>query len=151
MDCSPPGSSVHGILQARIQEWPFPSPGNLPNPGIEPDTLASPALAGRFFTTSTTGKPQFIPLLPGNWLFSRGKCLRWTVKDGNCWTSAGQAFFPHCSRSGLCHGRCCLSLSTGPGGLLCPHPGTGWTPLTKQRRPVIWQSQIKPQDHQPVL
>ena len=35
--CSPPGSSVRGILQARIQEWwPFPSPGDLPNPGIEP-------------------------------------------------------------------------------------------------------------------
>ena len=28
MDCSPPGSSVHGIVQARILEWvPFPSPG----------------------------------------------------------------------------------------------------------------------------
>ena len=34
--------------------FPFPSPGNLPNPGIEPMPLASPALAGRFFTTSTT-------------------------------------------------------------------------------------------------
>ena len=37
MDCSPPGSSVHGILQARILEWvAFPSPGELPDPGIEP-------------------------------------------------------------------------------------------------------------------
>ena len=37
MDCNPPGSFVHGILQARILEWePFPSPGYLPNPGIEP-------------------------------------------------------------------------------------------------------------------
>ena len=37
MDCSPPDSSVHGILQARILEWlPFPSPGDLPDPGIEP-------------------------------------------------------------------------------------------------------------------
>ena len=33
---------------------PFPSPGDLPNPGIEPSTLSSPELAGRFFTTSTT-------------------------------------------------------------------------------------------------
>ena len=32
---------VHGILQARILEWvPFPSPGDLPNPGIEPRSLA---------------------------------------------------------------------------------------------------------------
>ena len=35
MDCRPPGTSAHGILQARILEWPFPSPGDLPNPGIE--------------------------------------------------------------------------------------------------------------------
>ncbi|MGT9536967.1 hypothetical protein ACVWBC_15400, partial [Enterococcus faecalis] len=33
---------------------PFPPPGNLPNPGIEPVSLMSPALAGGFFTTSTT-------------------------------------------------------------------------------------------------
>ena len=32
---------------------PFPSPGDLPGPGIEPVSLTSPALAGRFFTTST--------------------------------------------------------------------------------------------------
>ena len=37
MDCSLPGSSVHGSLQARILEWAAcPSPGDLPNPGIEP-------------------------------------------------------------------------------------------------------------------
>ena len=35
-DCSPLGSSVHEILQARILEWVFPPPGDLPNPGIEP-------------------------------------------------------------------------------------------------------------------
>ena len=33
---------------------PCPSPGNLPNPGIEPASLMSPALAGGFFTTSAT-------------------------------------------------------------------------------------------------
>ena len=33
---------------------PFPTPGDLPDPGIEPATLVSPALAGRFLTTSTT-------------------------------------------------------------------------------------------------
>ena len=36
MDRSPPGSFVHGVLQARILEWvACPSPGDLPNPGIE--------------------------------------------------------------------------------------------------------------------
>ena len=90
MDCSPPGSSVHGIFQARVLEWgaiafsgsspvqlfatlwtvarqaplsigfrrqeywsrlPFPSPGNLPDSGIE---ALSPALAARFFTCRAT-------------------------------------------------------------------------------------------------
>ena len=46
-----PGSSVHGISQARIWSGlPFPSPGDLPNPGIKPMSLESPALAGGFFT-----------------------------------------------------------------------------------------------------
>ena len=56
VDCSPPSSSVHGISQARRLEWlPFPSPGDLPNPGIKP---MSPALAGRFFTSEPPGKPR---------------------------------------------------------------------------------------------
>ena len=47
MDGSLPGSSVQGILQARILEWvAFPSLGDLLNQGIEP---VSPALAGGFF------------------------------------------------------------------------------------------------------
>ena len=103
MNCSPPGSSVHGILQARTLEWvaisfsnawqwkvkvkslshvrllatpwtaahqappsmgfsrqeywsrlPCPAPGDLPDPGIKPASLMSPALSGGFFTTSTT-------------------------------------------------------------------------------------------------
>ena len=54
MDCGPPSSSVHGILQARILEWlPRPPPGEFPNPGIKPLALMFPALAGGFFTTST--------------------------------------------------------------------------------------------------
>ena len=43
----------------RQEYWsglPFPSPGHLPDPGIEPTSLASPALAGRFFTTQPPGK-----------------------------------------------------------------------------------------------
>ena len=40
MDCSPPGSSVHGILQARILEWVAISfSRDLPDPGIEPASL----------------------------------------------------------------------------------------------------------------
>ena len=57
MDCSLPGSSVHGILQARILEWvaiSFSRGSDLPNPGNEPTSLASPSLADRFFTASAT-------------------------------------------------------------------------------------------------
>ena len=69
MDCSWSGSSVHGILQARILDWvamPFFRYGHryghsygtrisyLPDTGMEPASLTYPALAGGFFTTSTT-------------------------------------------------------------------------------------------------
>ena len=50
MDCSSPGSSFHGISQQEYWSGlPFPSPGDLPDPGIEPPSLVSPALAGEFF------------------------------------------------------------------------------------------------------
>ena len=55
MDYTLPDSSVHGIFQARILEWVTISCSrDLPDPGIELVSLASPVLAGRFFTTSTT-------------------------------------------------------------------------------------------------
>ena len=53
--CSPPGSSVHGILQARIWSgWPFPSPGDLPNPGTE---LRSSAFQANYLPCEPPGKP----------------------------------------------------------------------------------------------
>ena len=55
IDCGLSGFSVHGILQARILEWFFPTPGDLPEPGIK---SMSPALAGRFSTNWTTWKAQ---------------------------------------------------------------------------------------------
>ena len=84
MDCSPPGSPVHGILQARILKcspetinnvvnWLYPNTkektnekknigigcyflvqGIFPTQGSNLHSLMSPALSGRFFTTSTT-------------------------------------------------------------------------------------------------
>ena len=55
VDCSPPGSSVHRILQARILEWVAMSfSRDLPDPGIE---LKSPALAGGFFTAKAPWQP----------------------------------------------------------------------------------------------
>ena len=52
MDCNPPGSSVHGILQAGTMDWfAMPFSRDLPHLGIEPASLISPALAGGFSTT----------------------------------------------------------------------------------------------------
>ena len=57
MDCSPPGSSVHGILQARILEWVAISHcrGSF-LPRTEPMSLLYPGLAHGFFTTSVIWK-----------------------------------------------------------------------------------------------
>ena len=55
VDSSPPGSSVYGI--SRQEQWsrfPCPPPGKFPNPGTEPASLISLALAGGFFRASFT-------------------------------------------------------------------------------------------------
>ena len=46
---------------SRQEYWsglPYPPPGDLPDPGIKPESLKSPVLAGRFFTTTTTWEAQ---------------------------------------------------------------------------------------------
>ena len=44
--------------QEYLSGLPFTSPGDLPDPGIKPVSLASPALVGSFFTTEPPGKPN---------------------------------------------------------------------------------------------
>ena len=64
LDCSPPGSSVQGIFQARIREWVAMSSArgsSRPRDGTR--VSMSPALAGRFFTTSATWETP----LRGQW------------------------------------------------------------------------------------
>ena len=65
----------------------FPSPGNLPDPGIELPSLASSALAGRFFTTNHQGNPK---IFLGGFNYDEVECpvkvserrwdLRWGLK-----------------------------------------------------------------------
>ena len=56
MDCSQPGSSVHGILQQEYwRGLTFPSPEDLPNPGIKP---RSPALQADSLPLEPPGKPK---------------------------------------------------------------------------------------------
>ena len=58
IDCSLPGSSCPWNFSGKNTgvDCHFPPPGDFPNPGIELESLVSFALAGRFFTTSTTWK-----------------------------------------------------------------------------------------------
>ena len=63
--CDPMGCKPSKLLLSvefsRQEYWndlPFPTPGNLPDPGIEPVSLASPVLAGRFFNPSLGGSCQ---------------------------------------------------------------------------------------------
>ena len=61
MNCSLPGSSVHGILQARILEWvAISSLWGSSRPRDWTRVSSSPALAGRFFTTVPPGNPPFM-------------------------------------------------------------------------------------------
>jgi len=58
MDYSPPGSFVHGILQARILSGlPFPSPGDLPDLRIKP---GSPGLKADSLPSEPPGKPKVL-------------------------------------------------------------------------------------------
>ena len=51
--------SMEFSWQVYWSEMPFSSPGDLPDPGIKPMSLASPTLAGRFFTAVPPEKPKY--------------------------------------------------------------------------------------------
>ena len=62
--------SMEFSRQAYWSGLPFPSPGDLPDPGIERASLMSPALAGGFFTTSATWEALQPERVVGNSLSS---------------------------------------------------------------------------------
>ena len=67
MDCSPPGSSLHGILQARILEWvaiPFSRGSSWPR-----DWTWASCFAGRFFTIWATREGEMPWPLPSLWMW----------------------------------------------------------------------------------
>ena len=69
MDCRPSGSSIlAGIFPARILEWlPFPPPGDLPDPEMEPESVVPLTFAGRFFITEPPGKSR-VTIWPSNYI-----------------------------------------------------------------------------------
>ena len=73
----------------RWEYWsglPFPSPGEVPGPGIEPVSPVFLALAGRFFTTVSPGK--IIPCIPNNeYKYIFFVCEDDASNSANCWLS----------------------------------------------------------------
>ena len=100
MDCSPPGSSVHGIFQARILEWiAISTLGVLPDPGIETESLASPALTGGFFTTAPPGKPRYWLPRGIQFIETQGAVYLRSMHSSLCMLLL--LFWPHCMACGI--------------------------------------------------
>ena len=67
VDCSPPVHIPLSMGFSRQEHWsglPCPPPGDLPDQAIEPASLMSPALAGRFFTASTIWHHTYMIIYP---------------------------------------------------------------------------------------
>ena len=80
MDCSPSGSSFHSILLASILGWvPCLPLGDLHHRGNKSVSLTFPALAGGFFTTSTTWKPRNQSTTRNLRFFLRQKKTDWNI------------------------------------------------------------------------
>ena len=89
MDCSPPGSSVHGTFQARILGWvAISSPGDLPDPGVKRASPVSPSLSGTLITTELSGESSLALLIA----FQVFTICDWLV---NCLDSIDRAFHHH--------------------------------------------------------
>ena len=92
---------------SRQEYWsllPFASPGDLLDPGIEPTSLMSPALAGRFFTTTPPGPAQKTPTLchtKAFWYLYKGRTklssnqLAAMSRCWACWPESGVSFLTH--------------------------------------------------------
>ena len=99
MDCSLPGSPLHGIFQARILEWvAISSSRESSQPRDWTASLMSPALAGRFFTTSAIWEASFC-------LVATQKQPKWVLR----WPMRHSMIQPHTSLTSYI-----FPLSSGP-------------------------------------
>ena len=125
MGCSLPGSSVHGILQARILEWvAIPLSRDLPRPCPPPphparDWTHVSSIAGRLFTIWTTRNPGWV--WGADRSRTKGKSLK--VCEWPRWDSSG---LPHCSSElewsvDVLAGTAILKTWTKPGRTVCFH------------------------------
>ena len=75
MDYGPPGSSMKIYRQEYWSGLPFPPPEVFPDPGIKTVSLASPALTGRFFTTSTHLRSHLYKMDALKWMSLKSKSM----------------------------------------------------------------------------
>ena len=74
--------TVHGILQARILKWvAYPSPVDLPDPGIEPE---SPALQADSLPAELPGKPMCKVKMSSLGMLSKLGCLQFKIECYKC-------------------------------------------------------------------
>ena len=93
-DCCLPGSSVHGLLQARIwSRLPFPFSGDLPKPWIEPE---SPTLQADSLLSEPPGKPWNVRMIIYWWLchFNAAAWMRVTEPWRMCWAFVWRGSVP---------------------------------------------------------
>ena len=74
--------SMGSFRQENWSVFPCSHPGDLPNPGIKPASLLSPALVGRFLTTSATFLLPLVKSPPHLGCCKREAMVRWNLKDG---------------------------------------------------------------------
>ena len=86
--------SVEFSKQEYWNGLPFPLPRDLSNPGMEPTSLASPALAGRFFTTVPPGKPTFLDAGLLNPFLTRVWVLQLCLCQKDLWSFQGEVGWP---------------------------------------------------------
>ena len=109
MDYSPPGSLVHGILQARILEWVAMFSSRI----FLTQCLMSPTLAGRFFTTSATWEVQALEANGSSWSLWITLCMqRCTASRGWLGQRAGK---PQNQGTDYSLWQACLCESRDPG------------------------------------
>ena len=125
MDCSPPGSSVHGILQARILEWvATPSSRDLPHPGIKP---RSPSLQVDSLPSEPPEKLLTVKTGKMGWVVENPKVdvthLKWRPFSAALWFF--HLLYPPCHNLSLRKGNFSITLIIFPRihqVIFCPFP-----------------------------
>ena len=124
--------------QAYWSGLPFTSPGDLPDPGIKPESLTSPALAGRLFPIEPPGKPSVC------YYKIKNRADSWTLREkarAGCFerTASKHVYYLGWNRSPAQAG--CMRQVLGPGALGRPR-GSGWR--GRWERGSGWGIHVKP-------